>query len=116
VVLGRSAGLDDAKLAHIAHDPLPYEVYSDEEQAIVRYARTSTRSQPIDDALYADLSKFLSTQQLMELCFTVGPANLINRFHATFRTDLDAGTGREGDHSTRSSSRRRNGHRSNNSR
>jgi alkylhydroperoxidase family enzyme len=89
VVLGRSAGLDDAKLAHIADDPLPSGVYSDEEKAIVRYARASTRNLPIDDALYADLSKFLSTQQLIELCFTVGVANAINRFHATFRTDLD---------------------------
>ena len=92
MVLGRSAGLDDAKLAHVADDPPPSDVYSDEERAIVRYAQASTRSQSIDDALYADLSRFLSTQQLMELCFTVGLANLINRFHATFRTDLDAAT------------------------
>ena len=28
----------------------------------------------------------------MELCFTVGVANVINRFHATFRTELDAVT------------------------
>jgi hypothetical protein len=28
----------------------------------------------------------------MELCFTVGVANVINRFHATFLTDLDAAT------------------------
>jgi hypothetical protein len=28
----------------------------------------------------------------MELCFTVGVANVINRFHATFLTDVDAVT------------------------
>jgi hypothetical protein len=28
----------------------------------------------------------------MELCFTVGVANVINRFHATFLTDVDAAT------------------------
>ena len=92
MVLGRSAGLNEAKLAHIADDPLPPGVYSDEEEAILRYAQRSTRSQSIDDGLYAELSKFLSTRQLMELCFTVGMANLINRFHATFLTDLDPTT------------------------
>ena len=92
MVLGRSAGLSEAKLAHIADEPLPFGVYSHEEEAIVRYAQRSTRSQPIDDGLYAELSKFLSNQQLMELCFTVGVANVINRFHATFLTDLDPAT------------------------
>jgi alkylhydroperoxidase family enzyme len=92
VVLGRSAGLNEAQLAHIADEPLPPGVYSDEEAAIVRYARISTRSQSIDDALYAELSRFLSTEQLIELCFTVGVANVINRFHATFLTDVDPDT------------------------
>jgi alkylhydroperoxidase family enzyme len=94
VVLGRSAGLTEAQLAHIADDPLPPTVYSAEQQSIVRYARLSTRSQRIDDALYADLSTFLSPRQLMELCFTVGVANMINRFHATFLTDVDLTTTR----------------------
>ncbi len=92
MVLGRSAGLDEAQLAHIADDPLPPDLYSEEEQAIVRYARRSSRLEPIDDALYAELSAFLSRQKLMELCFTVGVANLINRFHATFLTDVDPAT------------------------
>ncbi len=92
MVLGRSAGLAEAQLAHLADDPLPAGVYSDEEAAIVRYARLSTSSQPIDDALYADLTTFLSRRQVMELCFTVGVANMINRFHATFLTDVDPAT------------------------
>jgi hypothetical protein len=28
----------------------------------------------------------------MDLCFTVGLANLVNRFHATFHTDVDEST------------------------
>ena len=94
MVLGRSAGLNEAQLAHLADDPLPAGVYSDDERAIVCYARISTRSQSIDDALYTDLSMFLSTEQLIELCFTVGLANVINRFHATFLTDVDPETAR----------------------
>ena len=29
----------------------------------------------------------------MDLCFTVGLSNLINRFHATFLTEVDPETG-----------------------
>lgn len=28
----------------------------------------------------------------MDLCFTVGLSNLVNRFHATFLTDVDEST------------------------
>ena len=49
----------------------------------------------IDDSLYDRLRCHLSVEQVMELCFTVGVANVINRFHATFRTDLDAATREE---------------------
>jgi alkylhydroperoxidase family enzyme len=95
VVLGRSAGLTEVKLAHLADDPPPPGVYSDEEALIVRYAQSSTGMQRIDDDLYGRLSEFLSRRQLIELCFTVGLANLINRFHATFHTDVDRTTSEE---------------------
>jgi hypothetical protein len=48
--------------------------------------------EPIDDDLFARLQRHFSLEQVMELCFTVGVANVINRFHATFLTDLDAET------------------------
>jgi len=89
VLLGRAAGLTEAKLAHLGDDPLPDGVYDPDEAAIVRYAQRSTRLDTIDDDLYAGLSEHFTTQQLIEICFTVGLSNLINRFHATFRTDLD---------------------------
>jgi alkylhydroperoxidase family enzyme len=92
IALGRSAGLSDEQLAHLDDDPLPARVYDDAEQAIVHYARRSTRMESIDDSLFARLRRHFSEAQVMELCFTVGVANVINRFHATFRTDLDAVT------------------------
>lgn len=54
MVLGRSAGLDEAKLRHIGDDPLPDGVYADDERAIVEYAQRSTRLDPITDELYAE--------------------------------------------------------------
>lgn len=90
MVLGRSAGLTEDKLRHIGDRPPPPGVYDDLEAAIVEYAHRSTHMEPIDDELYGRLSARLDRHQLIELCMTVGLANLINRFHATFLTDVDA--------------------------
>jgi alkylhydroperoxidase family enzyme len=93
VVLGRGAGLNEAQIRHIGDDPLPEGIYDPVEAAIVTYAQWSTRMEPIDDELHARLRAHLSTRQVMDLCFTVGLSNLINRFHATFLTDVDTETG-----------------------
>jgi alkylhydroperoxidase family enzyme len=73
-------------------EPLPEGVYTPAEAAIVVYARKSTRLEPIDDATYGALAAHFSTQQIIDICMTVGLSNLVNRFHATFRTDVDAET------------------------
>jgi alkylhydroperoxidase family enzyme len=89
VLLGRAAGLTEEKLAHLGDDPLPDGVYEPDEAAIVRYAQRATRMETIDDETYGDLARFFDAQQLIEICFTVGLSNMINRFHATFSTELD---------------------------
>ena len=82
-------GLSDEQIAHLDDDPLPDGIYSAEEAAIVRYAQASTRLKPITDELYGDLARHFDTQQIIELCATVGLSNEVNRFHATFLTDVD---------------------------
>lgn len=77
---------------HLISDPLPEGLFPPEEAAIVRYAQKSTRLEPIDKATYAALAAHFSTQQIMDICMTVGLSNLVNRFHATFLTDLDDST------------------------
>jgi alkylhydroperoxidase family enzyme len=89
VLLGRAAGLTEEQLAHLRDDPLPDGLYGPDEVAIIRYSQRSTRMESIDDLTYAALADHFDTNELIELCFTVGLANLVNRFHATFRTDLD---------------------------
>jgi alkylhydroperoxidase family enzyme len=92
VLLGRAAGLTEEKLAHLGDDPLPEGVYTAEEAAIVGYSQRSTRMEAIDDATYGSLAEHFETKQLIEICFTVGLSNVVNRFHATFLTDLDPWT------------------------
>ena len=79
-------------MAHLVDDPLPEGLYEPEEAAIVRYSQKSTRMELIDDATYGALAAHFDTNQLIEICFTVGLSNVVNRFHATFLTDLDSST------------------------
>jgi len=92
VVLGRSAGLSERQLAHLGDDPLPVGVYADDEAAIVRYAQASHRMEPISDEIYGALQSHFTDEEIIDLCFVVGLSNLVNRFHATFLTDIDART------------------------
>ena len=92
MVLGRSAGLNEDQLRHIGDDPLPDGIYDPAERAIVEYAQRSTHMEPITDDLYGRLSEHFPQQQIIELCFTVGLSNMINRFHATFLTEVDEAT------------------------
>ncbi len=79
-------------MQYLLAEPLPEGVYEPAEAAIIVYARKSTRLEPIDDATYGALAAHFSTQQIIDICMTVGLSNLVNRFHATFRTDVDAET------------------------
>ncbi len=92
MLLGRAAGLTEDKLAHLGDDPLPAGFYEPDEAAIVRYAQRSTRMDVIDDTIYGALAEYFSPEQMIEICFTVGLSNMINRFHATFLTDVDPDT------------------------
>ena len=85
-------GLSESQLAGVLARDASSEEFSPLERAVVRYARQLTRVEPIDDALYDELRASFSLHQVMELCFTVGIANMVNRFHATFHTPLDART------------------------
>lgn len=95
MAFGRNVGLDDTKMAHLRDDPLPEDVYDDVERVVISYARCSTRMQPIDDLLYAALAEHFGEREIVELCFVVGLSNMVNRFHATFLTDVDDATLRD---------------------
>ena len=96
-MLGRSIGLSEEQMGHLADDPLPDGFYSSPQAAIIRYAQKSTRLEPIDDDTYGTLAKHFTNQQIIDICLTVGLSNMVNRFHATFQTDLDEATSAEAD-------------------
>ena len=84
--------MTEEQLRNLTLDVLPEGVYSEADAAVVRYAQKSTRLEPIDDTTCGELARHFTPQQIIDLCMTVGMSNLVNRFHATFQTDLDAAT------------------------
>ena len=90
-MLGRSVGLTDEEMAAMADwDTVP--LFDDTDRLVLRYAEVLTRENRVSDALYAELEARFPREELMELCMTVGLAALVNRVHATFRTDVDEST------------------------
>jgi alkylhydroperoxidase family enzyme len=85
-------GLTEDQMRHLADEVPPDGVYDPAEAAIVRYAQKATRLEPIDDTTYGSLAQHFSTEQIMDICLTVGLSNMVNRFHATFLTDVDEET------------------------
>ena len=45
--------------------------------------------QPIDDGTWAALREHFTTRQVLEITFTCGLNQMISRFHAAVRTDVD---------------------------
>ncbi len=89
-MLGRSVGLSPEEMAAMADPSSP--VFDETDRTVLRYAEVLTRENRVDDALYADLERHFSRDELFELCVTVALAAFVNRVHATFRTDVDSRT------------------------
>ena len=75
-------------MAEAANSPL----FDQTDRLVLHYAEVLTRDNRVSDELYAQLAARFSREELVELCFSVGLSSLVNRVHATFRTDLDAST------------------------
>jgi alkylhydroperoxidase family enzyme len=87
-MLGRSVGLSDDEIAAMA-DSEQSPLFDTTDRLVLRYAESLTRENRVTDGLYAELAARFSREELVELCFSVGLSSLVNRVHATFRTDLD---------------------------
>jgi alkylhydroperoxidase family enzyme len=92
VVLGRSAGISEEQMAHVLDDPLPDGLFTPAEAAIVVFCRRSTRMEPIDSDTWDALTAHFDTRQVLEIVFTCGLNQMISRFHAAVRTDVDEET------------------------
>ena len=90
-MLGRSVGINDDEIGSMA-EAAASPRFDATDRLVMRYAEVLTRESRVDEKLYAELAAKFPREELVELCFTVGLAALVNRVHATFRTDLDGST------------------------
>lgn len=83
--------MTDEEMAAMA-EPETCSSFDDTDKLVLRYAEVLTRDNRVDDALYAELAKTFSRDELVELAMTTGLSAMVNRVHATFRTDVDSTT------------------------
>jgi len=89
-VIGAREGLRDDEILRIAAGP-DAPGWSDADRALLRATDELARDAFVSDATWRALERFLSTQQLMDLVFTVGEYNLVSMALNTFGVQLDPG-------------------------
>jgi len=90
-MLGLSVGLTNEEMASMAA-PDACASFDETDRLVLRYSQSLTRDNLVDDQLYSELAARFSQDELVELCVTVGLSAMVNRVHATFRTDVDDST------------------------
>lgn len=90
-MLGLSVGLTEEEMASMGA-PDSCASFDDTDRLVLRYSEALTRDNRCDDALYRELEARFNKDELVELCVTVGLSAMVNRVHATFRTDVDDST------------------------
>ena len=95
-MLGRSIGLTEGETLSL-REWRESDLYGPVDRLILEYVEAVKVRLRVPDELYGRLQRQFSAGQIMDLSFTVGIADLINRFHATFQTDLDPHTAADTD-------------------
>jgi len=90
VVIGKASGLSDEEIACIAQGP-DAPSWSADDRALLRATDELYEDAFVTDATWAELSKRWSTQQLMDLVFTVGQYNLVSMALNTFGVQAEPG-------------------------
>ncbi len=59
---------------------------------MLTYADALSSSNTVTDETYENLARHFTQAEIVKICIAVSFAGLVNRVHATFRTDLDQTT------------------------
>jgi 4-carboxymuconolactone decarboxylase len=90
VVIGKASGLTDEEIARIAKGP-DAPGWSAGDRALLRATDELHADAFVSDATWAELAKVWSTQQLMDLVFTVGQYNLVSMALNSFGVQPEPG-------------------------
>jgi alkylhydroperoxidase family enzyme len=90
VVIAKASGLSDEEIARIAKGS-DAPGWSADDRALLRATDELHEDAFVTDATWAELSRRWSTQQLMDLVFTVGQYNLVSMALNTFGVQPEPG-------------------------
>ena len=90
-MLGRSIGLTEDEILSL-REWRESDLYGPVDRLVLEYVEEAKLRHRVSDELYERLTQHFSVRQIIDLCFTCGLADTINRFHATFLTDVDPDT------------------------
>jgi alkylhydroperoxidase family enzyme len=90
VVIGKASGLTDEEIARIAEGP-DAPGWGAPDRALLRAVDELHADAFVSDATWAELAGRFSTQQLMDLVFTVGQYNLVSMALNTFGVQPEPG-------------------------
>ena len=90
VIFGREAGLTDEEIARIKAGP-DADGWEPFDASLLRAADELHTDAFISDATWAALSERYTTQQLMDVVFTVGQYNMVSMALNSFGVQLDDG-------------------------
>ena len=90
-MLGRSVGLSDAEMRAMANWS-ESDLFDLRDRLVLRFTDSLAGENKVSDELYSELERNFSEAEIMKLCITVSFAGLVNRVHATFKTDIDETT------------------------
>jgi 4-carboxymuconolactone decarboxylase len=90
VAIGRASGLTDEEIARVAAGP-DAPGWSSEDRALLRATDELHADAFVSDGTWAELAKTWTTQQLMDLVFTVGQYNLVSMALNTFGVQPEPG-------------------------
>ena len=78
-ILAKQVGVSEQQISAVRLDKNS-PVFNDQERAVLRYTEEVTVNVKSSEESFAELSQFLSNQELVELTLTIGFYNLVARF------------------------------------
>ncbi len=90
VVIGRGSGLEDAEIERITEGP-DAAGWSEDDRVLLRATDELHADAFVSDATWKALSERWSTEQLIDLVFTIGQYNLVSMALNTLGVQLDPG-------------------------
>ena len=63
--------------------------FDQKDRSVLAFTDSLVKTNNVTDEIYFELEKHFTAAEIVKLSFTVSLAGMVNRVHATFKTDID---------------------------